>query len=376
MYANDTAHAVHLGSLKFRPDGLLSAATRYPRTGSEPWTEQESKAGWYNYDERLIDCETGFFLETATSLLAHDGARLATRAKGPDQQVERLETQLRESAARRWPQQSDVFLACAAASSATFKQRRAAQASKTQPLFSDISLIETLSADTAPLFALARMRYDFSRIEKRPAAAASDLFHEMRGQYQAWRKATNGAPVSDATPGPAGRGDDAVRAEANRQLDEAGARMMKITSIKGAVIEYSYPAVTTFFGVDDGIRLESVRTDCEYGIAVPVAIEKLRPDGKPGSRSQLRAKAVIREIERRYTQMDSDGAFGGLSLDPDAANMCLLVAEIRHPKPAAAPDPDVDGALAYGIEPGALAAHATPQAMLLAIRAAQRRHAR
>lgn len=382
MYPNDTAHAVHLGSLKFRPDGLLSAATRYPRTGGEPWTEQESKAGWYNYDERLIDCETGFFLETATSLLARDGARLASRAKGPEQQVERLETHLRESAERRWPQQSDVFLACAAASSPTFKKQRAAQAAKVQPLFSDVSLIETLGADTAPLFALARMRYDFSRIAKRPAASASDLFHDMRGQYQAWRKATNGALGSAAVVAPGARGDDTVRAEANRQLDEAGALMLEITSIQGGIIEYRYPGATAFFGIDHALRLESARTDCEYGISVPVAIQKLRTDGKPGSRSQLRAKAVLHEIERRYTQTDAEGPFGGFSLDPDAANVCQLVADIRHPKPAAAADPklgldpDVRGALAYGIEPGALARHATPEAMLITIRAAQRRHAR
>lgn len=374
MYPNDTAHAVHLSSLKFRPDGLLTAATRYPRTSGEPWTEQESKAGWYSYDERLIDCETGFFVETATSLLAHDGTRLATRAKQHDQQVSRLEMQLQESAAKRWPHHSDIFLACAAASNPAFKKQRAAQAAKVQPLFSDTSIVEALSADNAPLLALARMRYDFSRIEKRPAALASDLFDEMRAQYLAWRKAINGAHV----PGRAASGDDSVRADANRQLHEAGVQHLTIRSIEGAVIEHTYPGtVSRSAGAMAGTWLESARTDCEYGISVPFAIQKIARDKKPRPSTPLRARSVLPDIRERYAEnpyREADGPFGGFFLDPDAAALCQLVAGIRNPSPTAAPDADT--ALAYGIEPGALAQQATPAAMLLAIRTAHRRYAR
>ncbi len=357
MYANDTAHAVHLSSLKFRPDGLLSAATRYPRTNSEPWTEQESKAGWYNYDERLIDCETGYFLETSNALLGQDGAKLASRPKDHAQQVSRLEDQLREGAGRRWPNNSDVFLACAAASSPTFKKQRAARAAKAPPLFSATSLIEVLSADSEALSATGRMRYDFSRIQKRPAASASELFDDMRAQYGAWRKSINAAFVPGAALG--GRSDQAVLAEANRQIKEARVGHVTIKSIKGSLVEHVHP---------DAVMgaLETSRTDCEYGVSVPVARQPKGP---------LNAKAVLPDILQRYSAdaySEAEGPFGGFFLDSGAAALCQLLDQARHARASAEPDDESGFPFAFGLKPGALAQHATPAAMLLAIRAARR----
>ncbi|WP_423381219.1 hypothetical protein [Burkholderia sp. LMG 32019] len=49
MYPRDTAHAVDLRALSWRPDGLLVSASRYPRVSDDHWTEQESSRGWYGY---------------------------------------------------------------------------------------------------------------------------------------------------------------------------------------------------------------------------------------------------------------------------------------------------------------------------------------
>jgi hypothetical protein len=359
MYANDTAHAVHLSSLKFRPDGLLSAATRFPRTGGEPWTEQESKAGWYNYDQRLIDCETGYFLETGSALLGQDGATLATRAQDHAQQVNRLEEQLREGAARRWPNNSDIFLACAAASSPTFRKQRAAKAAKAPPLFSATSLIEVLSADSEALSATARMRYDFSRIQKRRAASASELFDDMRAQYGAWRKSINAGFVPGASLG--GRSDQAVLAEANRQIKESRAAQVTIKSIQGALLEHVQPEAY------DG-ALETARTDCEFGVSVPVARQ---PKGTLG------AQAVLPDILRRYGDAghaDAEGPFGGFFLDSGAAALCQLVDQVRHAGADPVAEPGDASGFPFGLKPGALAQQATPAAMLLAIRSARRAH--
>lgn len=360
MYANDTAHAVHLSSLKFRPDGLLSAATRYPRTSNEPWTGQESKAGWYNYDERLIDCETGYFVETGNALLDRDGAKLATRPKDRAQQASRLEDQLREGAGRRWPNNSDVFLACAAASSPTFKKQRAAKAAKAPPLFSDTSLIEVLSADSEALSATGRMRYDLTRIQKRRAASASELFDDMRSQYGAWRKSINAAFVPGAALG--GRGDQAVLAEVNRQLKEARVAHVTIKSIKGSVVEHVHPDAS----MD---ALETSRTDCEYGVSVPVARQPTGP---------LSARAVLPDILQRYGDdgySEAEGPFGGFFLESGAAALCQLLDQVRHARADPGAESGSESGFAFGLKPGALAQHATPAAMLLAIRAARRSQA-
>jgi hypothetical protein len=356
MYANDTAHAVHLRALAFRPDGLLSAATRYPRHGDETWPEQASKAGWYNYEERLIDCETGYFLETASALLDQSGAKLASRPATHAEQVSRLERQLSERAnGRGWPNNGDVFLACAAASNAGFKKQRAARAAKAQPLFTDTSLIETLSADSEALLASARMRYDFSRIEKRRAASASELFDDMRAQFAAWRASVNGAYVPDARPGKLG--EAAVLVEVNRQIRAARIEHVTLKSIKGAVIEHVQP--------DAAMQaLETVRTDCEYGISVPVARKQ---------KGALRASAVLPELVQRYAgNGEGEGPFGGYYLDTGAAALCQLVDQVRHARPEPVAMPENESGFAYGIEAGTLAKHATPAAMLLAIRAASR----
>lgn len=190
MYAGDTAHAVHLPALKFRPDGLLSAATRYPRHGDHGWTPEQSKAGWYSYSERLIDCETGYYVETAESLLDHDSATQVTRAVTRDEQIKYLTSQLQEQQ-RKWPKNSDVFLACAAASSPAFYKLRLLDAKKPPPLLSEVSLVEKLSGQSDALSALVTMKYDLGRLGKNKQAPASALFTDVRAHVLAWRRATN-----------------------------------------------------------------------------------------------------------------------------------------------------------------------------------------
>ncbi|MFP5390646.1 MAG: hypothetical protein ACLGI6_03740 [Gammaproteobacteria bacterium] len=355
MYVGDTAHAVHLKSLTFRPDGLLAAATRYPRT-SDDWTGPESKAGWYNYDERLIDCETGYFVETASSLLDHDNNKLTSRAGTREEQVKRLEAQLQKR--QKWPNNGDVFLACAAASDSAFKRQRAAAAAKVQPLFSDRSIIEVLGADTEALGQLRQMRYDFSRIAKKPAAPAAELFDDMRAQYTAWRKRFNVGYIA-ALPDPAA--DAAALAKAHSAIEETGARNVTIERIRGPVIDFTYPSERLALQGTDG--LDTSRIDCAARIAVPIA-QRTRKGQQLGGTVPLKVKAVLPEIEQAYGEQDEGG------MDATAANLCSLVASVRSGRTGEASE---NAPLPYGLTPDALAAQPTPEAMLLAIRAASRK---
>lgn len=379
MYTGDTAHAVHLSVLKFRPDGLLSAGTRYPRHGDEEWTREESDAGWYSYAERLIDCETGFFLETADALLDRDSVRQVTRPTTKKAQVERLTGQLQSD--KGWPKNSDVFLACAAASNPALRQQRAQRAKKPLPLLSATSLIETLSGDTAALSALVSMKYDFSRVARRKAATGADLFNDMRAQMLAWRRASN-APYQPRQAD--ARADQAVLALIKQGDNER--EVSAIERIQGPIVEHVIEHNDFSFLRSDADARRSfdiMRTDCDNGLSVPVAYRKLHPDGRTRASAAQLARKVLPDIMRRYGQAGTEGPFGGHQLDEAAAAVCAIVAGHRHP--AASDDEKSMAAdtleqafqrLPYGLTPALLEHAASPAAMLLAVRDARRKAAR
>jgi hypothetical protein len=384
MFKNDTAHAVHLRALKFRPDGLLSAATRYPRASHEAWPEEIAKAAWYDYAERLIDCETGFHVDTAQALLGQDGARLATQADKHALQVTRLEDELRKSD-KRWPDNSEIFLACAAASNPSYRQRRAALAARTQPLWSDKSLVQTLIEQDAALIQTATLRYDFGPIERRRSASAADLFQDMRAQFARWRSAINAAY---APPKAIPAADKALLKEANRQLAATGVPDIAIKSLKGSIIEHVVHSEDSVhpFGQDatgrGGLVLDTVRIDCAYGVSVAVARQVFSPSGKQRSSGPLAARAVLADVKAQYQRApdgQDGGPFGGHALDRGADAMCQLIDALRHPEAQQqqqqSEEPSAP-ALPYGLTRAALERHSTPAAMLLEIRAAQRKHPR
>ena len=375
MYARDTAHAVHLSSLKFRPDGLLSAATRYPRTSNDGWTGPQSDAGWYNYSERLIDCETGVFVETADSLLDRDGAKLASRPEPREKQLARIESVLHELAGKPWPNNGDVFIACAAASSPTFRQQRAMAAAKVQPLWSDRPLTDVLSNDTDALMAQSRLRYDLARFRKQPQTPASAMFADLRAQYGRWKKSINGAYVPPGTPAVAD--DKALLLKANEEIAALRLPMVSIKRISGAVVEHAMP-VEDFSASrsDQGMLLETALTDCNYGISVPIKRQRLLDAGNLRPAPALSSKAVLADIEKRYGNeeySDAPGPFDGHQLEAGAAGICELIDKLRRPQALA---PEAQGALPFGITREKLEQQPSTEAMLLVIRAARRQQGR
>lgn len=367
MYVNDTAHAVHLKRLRFRPDGLLSAAMRYPRT-LDDWSGPESQGGWYNYDESLIDCETGYAVRISTSLLDRNNETLASRQIDRSAQLDRLRSELMKES-HPWPTASDRFLACAAASNTTFQQRRAAAAAQVQPLFSDRSLIETLTADTQRLLKTAELRFDFGRMARKPAAQASDLFHDLRAQYTAWRRSFNAAYVLPA----ANVVDDTrVLALTKRVLRDAGYESVTVNGIVGNVVEHSYPSKDFEYslGPDEtaATLYERTLTDCESGISVPVA-RHLVKRRQARAATHLKIKDVLTDIRASHEQ-----ASGKLfTMKAIAMTTCKAMASTwRPPVTLTATSEHRDERLPYEMDADAFAAAATPGAMLLAIRAAQR----
>lgn len=350
MYTGDTAHAVHLKSLKFRPDGLLASATRYPRWNDD-WTGPESAAGWYNYSEHLIDCETGLFLETSHALLDIHGATLASKPTTRGQQIERLEPQLAERAGQ-WPDGGAIHLACAAASNPAFQRRRALAATKVQPLFSSRSLIDVLTADSHALREATERRFDVARFTQQPAAPASTLFDAMRAQAISWRKNTNAGHMPAAAD--AAR-DAAALAAANAKIQEAGLDHLVINRVTGDVIEFTYPKEHSLLrfmpraGQADQVQ-ETARVDCAYSISLPVAQQTLKA-GKRGAVVPLKVKAVLPDVIERH-ERDS-------GMEDDAGTICnaIQIARYGHQEAGAAP---------------ALDAYPTPGALLLALRAHRR----
>ena len=370
--ATDNTRAIHLTSLVFSADGLLTSSTRYPRSRSEGWLPDEAGRAAYNYDTRLIDCETGFYAETSTALLDQAGVQVASRNSPARQVSAQLEQQLKRADSDNWPEPSDIFLACAAASSPTLKGQRAARAIKAQFVAPDSANPAQLE-DSKQLFTMARMHYDFSSLEKQPPAFALALFGEMRGQHAAWRKSIN----SPYFPAPSDSvADAATLAKVNAGMRAAGLERVVVKGLKGSAFDQVYQADAAHPGIAQkqppgaAFAIETAHTDCESRLFMPFDQQIFDNGGKLIASVQLSAKQALADMKRRYGA-DNDGAagFDSVAIAANAGVICGLVEAARHPKPAAAPD-----ALLYGMAPGALSKQQSAAEMLLAIRAARRNY--
>jgi hypothetical protein len=134
MYPNDTAHAVDREALKMRPDGLLQSGARYPRTDKTSWTAEQNELAWYEYMERLIDCSTGMFLDTRYMLLDKQNKIVAEKSISPDQWIERIALRQSEVTDYKWPQMSEIAIACLAASDKSDKGNKISAATLDNPL--------------------------------------------------------------------------------------------------------------------------------------------------------------------------------------------------------------------------------------------------
>ena len=370
MSATDNSHAIHLGALVFGEDGLLVSATRYPRSRSGGWLPEESSRAAYNYDTRLIDCETGFYVETATALHDKAGAAVASRASLPVQMSSQLEQQLKRPDSDNWPDPSDVFLACAAASSPTLKGERAARAVKAQFIAADPANPAYLE-DSKQLFAAARMRYDFASLDKQPPATTAALFGELRAQHAAWRKSING-PYFPARSDSAA--DAATLVKVNAGMRAAGLERIVVKNLKGSAFDQVYQADAAFPGITQkqppnaAFAIETAHTDCASYLFMPFDQQVFDNGGKLIASVQPGARQALADMKRRYgPDASGEPGFDSVAKAANAPAICKLVAAARNPRTAAAP-----GELLYGLAPGELAAHKNAAEMLLAIRAARR----
>jgi len=157
------AHAIHLAVLKQRPDGLLESASRYPRTSGAGWSVEQSERGWYEYLERLIDCETGLYVDTALSLLDRDHHPVARRDTSRDDQLQQIALTQQDVRSHRWPGNSEIWIACAAA-------RNPAIGNDARPMMVEDE---------------GRYGYDYRAIGDAPPPDGDGLFARLRAQYDA-----------------------------------------------------------------------------------------------------------------------------------------------------------------------------------------------
>lgn len=180
------AHAIHASRLTIRADGLLESATRYPRTSERGWTPEQNDAGWYEYIERVIDCETGLVVDTSISLLDKGNHPVARRDYDRERQLGQVALRESDVAQHQWPEASEILLACAAARHPDVNAEQLFTQVKAGAY--DFNAIgDAPPPDTRGLFARLKADYDRSRDRyaalHRPvplAAAAAPVAHDKR----------------------------------------------------------------------------------------------------------------------------------------------------------------------------------------------------
>lgn len=368
--ATDNSHAIHLPSLAFSADGLLSSSTRYPRSRTEGWLPEEVNRAAYNYDTRLIDCETGFYVETSAALLDKAGAQIATRPSLGRQLSNQLEQQLRRADSDNWPEPSDIFLACAAASSPTLKAQRAARAVKAQFVAAEPGNPVQLQ-DSKELFSTARVRYDFTGLDKQPPLSNAAVFGELRAQHAAWRKSVN-SPYFPAAPDAVA--DAATLVKLTAALRQAGMERIVVKGLRGSAFDQVYqadaarPGILQKQPVNAAFAIETAHTDCDSRLFMPFDQQIFDSSGKLIASMQLNARQAVGDMKRRYgPDAPDEPGFDSVAMAANAATICRMLVQARHPKPAPAAD-----ALLYGMAPGELIKQKSAADMLLAIRTARR----
>jgi hypothetical protein len=381
MYERDTAHAVDLKALRFRAnDGLLVSGSRYPLVNHDSdWTAEQMERAWRSYNARLIDCETGYFLETRVMLLDESGREFASRVMAHADWVERLAGQLRRGE-QAWPRSGgEILLACAAASSPTIKAQRRRQASTPAPLISYRPLTQDLAADSdALLNDVRRMPYDLDDIAKRPPATATALAERLRRQYTDWRRRINRAH-SPAVP--AGRLPSQANVDA--QLVALGGRPGQARPVAPGVIEHEsrwtpgWGASLPSQASDAHHASETTRTDCESGLSVSLSRQFFDGEGRLLVRTPIPFNEARDAVAMRLSAYGESNTFAASLLSHEAVSLCraFSIAAQKQAAPGSLAEPEpqaADGELAFGLGLRDLQAQPTPEAMLLKIRAAVR----
>lgn len=387
MYERDTAHAVDLKALRFRSDGLLASGTRYPRVDIQPWTAEVSERGWHDYVARLIDCETGLFVDTAAKLLDRDGKTIASYIYSRDEQLERLTGRLRSVGTQPWPDNSETLLACAAASSPTLRAARARKARAPLPLISAAPITKDLQADSDTLMALTRKRFDLDAIAKRTSTTARAVFEQLQVQDQQWRRSIAGPAVP--APGLPPARLAAVQAQLDTLLQRKRANAVGgIRLLARGAVEYESEATVRLDALppaqmaktaDVRVVTETVLADCNSGVRVPLARhwrghahEVLLTQPVPPKV----ALAVVRlQLEDREPSDGWDMRRGAERDGSRAGAICRLMARLAMGLPtneADAEPMEIDLTEPFGVKAEQLARETTPEGLLLRLRAAAR----
>lgn len=252
------AHAIHLTALKTRPDGLLESASRYPRTSAAGWSAEQHQRGWYEYLERLIDCETGLYLDTALSLLDRDSRQVARREISRDDQLQKIALTQQDVRAHRWPSNSEIWIACAAGRD------------------------PKVGADARPAAVEDEGLYDYRAIGDAPPPDGDGLFARLRAQYDA-ELARYSAPTAQAPTGkPASvfKGERwATVGSETDAWDMAGLRhrgdgVVEATQRVGH--DQRRPSTVP---EDADVRID-YKIDCRNGLSVPVTKAYYAPDSE------------------------------------------------------------------------------------------------
>ncbi len=365
MYERDTAHAVHLSALRFRPDGLLEAASRYPRHDAVAWTEEQSKAGWYDYAKRLIDCETGFSIETEAQLLDRGGKPVASRPHELDQWIAELGGRLQNPTHRRWPDNSEIALACISASHPTLKADRARRAATPVPLITNTPTTQTLIAETTTIAAIARRYFDLDAIRAADPRSAEQVFDLLQTQYLGWRRSIDAAYVEPVMP-------DAQLESLRSRLEQAlknidvppnTVRLLSAHAVESLGPWQPVDEATQDLAPEATRRGTTLRIDCRTGLAVTVANGWYGDDGRLLHSESIPAATALQELSDRFPDADAIEPPDLLQRGPAATEACQFIAQLQT-----APEAETGARGLESITPDQLRAAGTPAAMLLLIR--------
>lgn len=314
-FMGDGIHAVDRDGLTLRADGLLQSASRYPRTSSQGWTAEQNARGRYEYLERLIDCRSGLYVDTALLLLDQDDRPVAHRDQSYEDQLQQIALRQDEVATHRWPDSSETWLACALATAPRGQ--------------ADPTALPEPGAESAAA-------YDYAAIGDAPPTDARGLFDRLRTQYDA-AIARYAPPLPAAKTGASAaprRGERWLRSSSAEDslpafdldsLRHRGDGAIEVTARSSRAQVERWPQ-----DIAEDAQVEQVLAiDCRNGLTVPI---EQRFRAVKGGAELLRRSAPVLATRTQLAQRSSYGQSGwdewlGPRSPSDSASLCQLAAQ-------------------------------------------------
>lgn len=346
MYPRDNTHAVHLSVLKPQSNGLLFSASRYPGHPDDPWTEEEERLGWYNYEERLIDCQTGFAITLNEQLLDADSKEIARR----EDRLKYLEEWKANFPERMnghsWPDNSEYFLACASVGDLFLKQKRQKLLLKKAAEIEFSPVIQTLKGDTNLISKKRFVRYDLAAVKKTRPATVTALFEAMKNQYRRWEKAfqPESAASSNVTPLYFNDISDALKTWLSKQdsarwLSSPGSNVAAISSRSDGTVMFTKldPQSIDMQGVvpDRPPKAQHaekaqlvIRADCRSGLYLPLQLDWLDQDNKILAKQPIKVNSLLQGlIDQQYFEREFErNILAPAETDAEVQVVCMAAA--------------------------------------------------